>query len=218
MSETRIYLGGHSLGGADAYEYAYSRLVRGLRVDGIFALAPARPGDGVIGLRFCAAPGLEIRAIANRHDPIPTVPLDIPALGEDYAQPSPLEAIDEAPPPGSDIVFGRHKVALYVSGCRKLPQGEGPIALERAATEIARLYDDPDGWDWINPADGLYWGMIQINGARLMIRRGSTTRKDWFREDFDAVEIGVLGARMSRGFWSGVGPIEPLLDEVLATK
>ena len=39
-----IYIGGHSLGAAEAYEYAYSRVKRGLRVDGVYCLAPPRPG------------------------------------------------------------------------------------------------------------------------------------------------------------------------------
>jgi hypothetical protein len=137
-------------------------------------------------------------------------------LDEDYEQPWPLEAIDETPLPGSDIIFGRHQVCLYEAGCAKLPQGNGPILLGHAAHEIARLYDDPTNWSWINPVDGLYWAMIKINGARLMIRRGSHTRTDWFREDFNAVEIPVLGARMSRGFWMGVAPVQEKLDAALA--
>lgn len=216
MSECPVFIGGHSLGGADAYEYAYSRLVRGLRVDGLFVLAPARPGDAMITARFKATKGLTIRGIANVGDPIPGVPFDMAFLDEDYEQPWPLEEIDETPAPGSDIIFGRHQVRLYERGCAKLPQGNGPILLSQAAHEIARLYDDAANWDWINPVDGLYWAMIKINGARLMIRRGSTTKTDWFREDFNAVEIPILGARMSRGFWMGVGPIEEKLDAALA--
>jgi pimeloyl-ACP methyl ester carboxylesterase len=216
MSDSPVFIGGHSLGGADAYEYAFSRLVRGLRVDGIFPLAPARPGNRAITARFRATRGLAIRAIANRGDPIPGIPLDMAFINENYEQPWPLEAIDEAPPAGSDVIFGRHKVALYVAGCAKLPQGDGPIPLSRAAHEIARLYDDPTNWSWINPVDGLYWAMITINGARLMLRRGSQTKTDWFREDFNAVEIPILGARMSRGFWMGVGPVEEKLDAALA--
>jgi pimeloyl-ACP methyl ester carboxylesterase len=215
MSGVPIYIGGHSLGGADAYAYAYSRLVRGLRVDGIFALAPAQPGDVELGMLF-KSKDIDIRAIANRGDPIPGVPLDMAFIKENYVQPCALEGIDEAPAAGSDIIFGRHQVALYKRGCAKLPQGGGPIILNRAAYEIALLYDNPEGWDWINPVDGLYWAMITINGAKLMIRRGSHTRTDWFREDFNAVEIPVLGARMSRGFWMGVAPVEDKLDAALA--
>jgi hypothetical protein len=216
MTDLPIYIGGHSLGGADAYEYAYSRIKRGLRVDGIFALAPARPGDDAIGALFRAAPWLDIRGIGNHADPVPGVPPDLQMVNETYEQPWALEPIDEAPAPGADIIFGRHQIALYQRGCEKLPQGDGPILLSQAAHEIARLYDDPTGWNWINPVDGLYWAMIAINGARLMIRRGSTTKYDWFRENFDAFEIDVLGARMSRGFWHGVAPVEQTLDAVLA--
>lgn len=215
MSDTPIFIGGHSLGGADAYEYAYSRMMRGLRVDGIFALAPARPGDAELGKRF-KAQGVAVRAVANFGDPIPGVPIDMALVDEDYEQPWPFEGIDETPAPCSDIIFGRHQIALYVAGCSKLPQGDGPIALDSAAHEIERLYDDASGWKWINPVDGLYWAMTEINGARLMIRRGSHTRTDWFREDFDAFEITVHGARMSRGFWAGVAPVEDKLDEALA--
>lgn len=211
-----IYIGGHSLGGAEAYAYAFSRLRRGLPVAGIFALAPARPGDGVIGATFDATPGLTSRAVHNQGDPIPDVPFDMQLVDEVYEQPHPFEMIDEAPAPGSDIIFGRHKIALYQTGCAKLPQGDGPIKLSQAADAIARLYATAEGWDWINPVDGLYWAMTMINGARLMIRRGSQTDIDWFRQDFDALEIPVHGARISRGFWSGVEPIEAALDAALA--
>lgn len=216
MSEVPVYIGGHSLGGACSYGYAYSRLKRGLRVDGIFALAPARPGDGKIGLIFRTALPSRIRGIGNHGDPVPNVPFDMALANEIYEQPYwPLEEIDEAPAPGADIIFGRHQVALYQRGCKKLPQGIGPISLDRAAFEIARLYDSSTGWNWINPVDGLWWSMIEVNGARLMIKRGSCTLRDWFRDDFDAVEVDYYGARMSRGFVSAIAPISESLDAVL---
>jgi hypothetical protein len=34
--------------------------------------------------------------------------------------------------------------------------------------------------------------------------------------DFDAIQIPVLGAQMSRGFWSGVQPVESVMDQQLA--
>lgn len=217
MSDAPIYLAGHSLGGANAYLYAASRIARGLRLDGLFCFAPARPGDGKIGALIRSRGDVVIRALGNLKDPVPDVPFDMPLLGDTYEQPRwPLEAIDEAPDPGADIVFGRHRIALYVRGAAKLKQGSGPISLNRAAAEVARLYDDSSGWDWINPIDGLFWAMIQIDGARLLIRRGSHTAADWFKEDFDAVEEPWYGGKASRGFVAGVAPVKAALDKALA--
>jgi hypothetical protein len=52
------------------------------------------------------------------------------------------------------------------------------------------------------------------SGAKLMIRRGTASVHDWL-DDFDAIMIPVLGARMSQGFWAGVAPIESALDAQL---
>jgi hypothetical protein len=52
------------------------------------------------------------------------------------------------------------------------------------------------------------------SGAKLMIRRGSVTVQDWLN-DFDAIQIPVLGARVSQGFWAGVQPIESVMDQQL---
>lgn len=207
-----VYIAGHSLGAAEAYEYAYSRLKRGLRVDGIYAFAPPQPGDSELAKGLAAVP--TIRALRNRRDPVPALPIDIAWLDEDYVQPRAFEEINEIP--SGYGLFADHSMSLYLTGAQKLHTRGLPAELGEAAVWVSRLYlDDPAGWNWINPVDGLYWAMTVLpSGAKLMIRRGSHTAADWLM-DFNAIQIPVLGARMSRGFWSGVAPVESLLDAQL---
>src|ERR1700760_4103850 len=146
----------------------------------------------------------------TRRDTCPPFPADIAWLGEDYVQPRPLEQIDEKPASGG--LFADHAVTLYLAGAMKLPPAGVAVELGAAAVEIARLYSDATGWDWINPVNGRYWAMkVMPSGAKLMVRRGSATVLDWL-DDFDATMVPVLGARMSRGFWAGVQPIEAEMD------
>lgn len=213
MPDGDVYICGHSLGAARAYEYAFSRVKRGLRVDGIYALAPPNPGDSAIGAGLAQVP--IIRALKNRRDLVPDVPVDMPLIGEEYVQPRPFEEINE-PPIGLPTLWADHSVALYVAGARKLPQYGASVALADAADQIARLYQDATGWDWINPVDGDYWAMkIMPNGARLMLARGSVTLRDWL-DDFDATMTPVLGAKMSCGFWRGIEPVQDALDAQLS--
>lgn len=207
-----VYLGGHSMGGAEVYEYAYSRLIRGLRVDGIYALAPAQPGDSVLAAALARVP--VIVPLKNRRDIVPSLPIDIAFLDEEYIQPRPLVEINEMPTSGG--IFADHAVSLYLTGALKLPPIGVSVEIGPAAEQIARLYCDATGWDWINAVDGRYWAMkVMPSGAKLMIRRGTETPLD-FLDDFDATMISVLGARMSKGFWAGIQPIEGALDLALA--
>jgi len=83
---------------------------------------------------------------------------------------------------------------------------------------MADLYsdEDPAHWDWAHFVDGEFWGMRKLlNGAKLLIARGTATPYEWV-QDFDAAQTDVLNGRVSQGFWAGVGPIEPLLDAALA--
>lgn len=210
---SEVYIGGHSLGAAEAFEYAYSRIKRGLRVDGVYCLAPPRPGDSELAKGLVASVKVA-RALRNRRDIVPSVPVDIEALGEEYVQPYPLEMIDEKPTTFG--LFADHNVILYMAGALKLKPMGVAVEIGDAAVQIARLYTDITGWDWINPVNGRYWAMkVMPSGAKLMIRRGSATVHDWL-DDFDAVQISVMGARMSQGFWAGVSPIESEMDTQLA--
>jgi hypothetical protein len=146
-----VYVGGHSLGAARAYEYAYARVKRGLRVDGIFALAPPNPGDQTIGAALASVP--LIRSLKNGRDIVPDIPVDIKWLGEQYVQPRPFEELDERPASNDlDFLARWHHVQLYVAGAKKLMEPGGAVTLADAADQIARLYADPSGWDWINPS------------------------------------------------------------------
>jgi pimeloyl-ACP methyl ester carboxylesterase len=221
VSDHPVYIGGHSLGGQRTYQYAYSRLTRGLRVDGIYALAPPMPGVGVIGNTFRAHQAtMSIRGLWNQRDIVPRVPVDMELLNEEFEQPWTLIETDE-PPTAATRKFididPYHNIALYVAGAKKIPDDPGvAIKLGDAADLIERLYNTADGWDWINPVNGSYFAMkIMPNGARLMIPRGTQTALEWL-QDFDAFQIPVLGARMPRGGWSGVAAVQDQLDAQLA--
>ena len=213
-----VFIGGHSLAAARAWEYAYSRFVRGLRVDGVYALAPPNPGNRAIGmLAQKQPPNVVLLSLKNRRDLVTDVPVDIELLGEECVQPVPFTEIDQPPPAGDSWgVFADHHIGLYVAGANALPANAAAITLGDAAGDIARLYQSDAGWDWVNPVDGQYCAMRRYaNTARLMIFRGSVTEKDWL-DDFDAVQIKVMGAMMSQGFWAGIGPIIDRLDGALA--
>lgn len=214
------YIIGHSRGGSVAYLYAYSRLMRGLRVDGVYAWAPARPGNHVITDKFKAL-GLHARAfhnIADPVDPVPNTPLDLPLIDEEYEQPISFETFQQAPPSGDEWgLLASHHFALYQQGCKSLNQGYWSLSLNQACDLTARLYDDPvHGWDTVIPIDGSYWVTLSLpSGGKAAISRGSTTGIDWI-DNFKAWQIDRLGARMSAGFWVGVTAVEPELDAALA--
>lgn len=212
-NNTPIFICGHSLGAARALLYAYARVKRNLRVDGVYALAPPKPGDSTIGPWLNAIP--IALSVINGRDIVPSVPEDVPQLNEEYVQPEPLIPILEQPSPTDLNPLSKwHHIELYVAGCHKLKQ-YGEVTIGDASDQIAQLYQTNQGWDWINPVSGSYWGMkIMPSGAKLMIARGSVTLKDWF-DDFDAVQENQLGARVSSGFWAGIGPLMDQLDAQL---
>ena len=219
MSDVPIFIAGHSLGAARAWEYAYSRLFRGLRVDGVYALAPPRPGNHMISVEISAhSERLSLRSLWNLRDIVPAVPIDLELLNEEFEQPWPTVEITEPPTDPKYIdIDPDHNISLYVAGAKKIPDDAGvAITLGDAADQIQRLYQTTDGWDWINAVSGSYFGMkVMPNGAKLMMPRGTITAKEWLM-DFDAIQIDVLNARMSRGFWSGIAAVQDELDAQLA--
>ena len=211
-----VFFAAHSLGAARIWQAAYSRIKRGLRVDGIYAFASPNPGDKAIGqIIFANRANMTIRSLKNRRDIVTDVPVDIVLIGEEFVQPWTFDEINE--PSGETGLFADHHIRLYQAGARKVPDNPAAaITLADAVDEVARLYTDATGWDWINPVDGAYWAMkVMPGGAKLVIPRGSITARDWL-DDFDAAEDVVLGAKMSRGFWRGVAAVEPQLDALLA--
>ena len=218
MSDYPIFFAAHSLGGQRALQEAYSRVKRGLRVDGIYVLAPSQPGNKAIGqiLWSARAQFQSVRSLRNRRDYVPYMPISIKLIGEEFCQPWPMDEINEVVNTSYDIDPDHH-IENYVAGAKKIPDNPGvAITLGDAADLVERLYQTDTGWDWIHPVDGQYWAMkIMGNGARLVIPRGSVTPLD-FLKDFDAAEIPVLGAMMPRGGWSGVAAVEAELDALLA--
>ena len=213
-----VYIGGHSLGAARAFLYAYSRIKRGLRVDGIYALASPHPGDKAIGqILFAARANFQaVRSLKNRRDFVLRVPEPIAFIGEEYYQSWQLDEINET----VDMSFGLdpdHHIANYVAGAHKVPDNpSAAIKLGDAADQIERLYTDATNWDWINAANGAYSSMkVMPSGARLAIFRGTASFLEWL-QDFDAVQETVLGAKVSTGFWSGVAAVQDQLDAQLA--
>lgn len=219
MITAPVFIGGHSLGAAHAFLYAWSRIKRGLPVAGIYALASPNPGDSTIRQTLeshQAINGLTVSSLWNGRDYVPGVPIDIELFDEDYARPWADTEIYEVPPDRPIKLDAWHGIALYQAGAHKLPPSGAAVELGTGADLIARLYQTADGWDWISPVDGAYWAIkILPNGARLAIARGSVTLADWL-DDFDARQIVVMGARVSEGFWRGVAAAQEALDAHLA--
>ena len=211
------------MGAADAALYAHSRRVRGLRVDGVYLFACPRPGDGNVAasLSIIREGGAPVVSVQNADDDVTWVPFDAHAgeMGWDYVDAAPFTGIAE-PAPWSDFLidpfFCHHHIALYVAGVHKLAANGAAVGINQAVDEVARLYDTADGWDWINPVDGLYWACRRFpNGAKLMIRRGSRTGRDWLTEDFRFDQWDWYGARASVGFCAGIEPVQAALDAEL---
>ena len=219
MSDAPVYVIGHSLGAARALQYAWSRLRRGFRLDGVYAFAPPNPGDGAIGATYALPSFARVVKCSykNRRDLVTDVPVDLPLLGEEYVQPFPFFEMDEAPAPGDSWgIFCDHHIELYRAGARKLPKLGVALEAGDACDIVARLYKSLDGWDWVNPTDGGVCAVTRTPmGANVAVFRGSVTEKDWL-DDFDAWQSEVMGARVSDGFWRGVINNQPALDARLA--
>ncbi len=205
-----VYIAGHSLGAARASLYAFSRIKRGLPVAGVFLFGCPRPGDRAIRDTLAAIP---IRSIKNGNDPITDVPLDIELLGEDYTEPRDFEAVNA---PWNDSLpdwgpFNAHHIELYLDGCKTLPNNGTLLTVAQAVYDLYNLLGK---WDWDHPEDGRYWGMRRVGSDQILVSRGSTTPYDWV-ENFRVIQCAIMGARVSDGFWDGVGPIESLLDATL---
>lgn len=213
-----VFVAGHSRGGPGAALYAFSRLQRGLRVDGIYLFEPAMPGNHVIGQVLAQVP---IRfSTWNLRDPVPAMPIDLECLNEEYLQPWPTTELQEQPPLHDPWGWwADHHMFLCCQGVRKLPGFPGAaISLVDAADMVQRLYDttDPAAWDFLLPKDGAFWSVKSFpGGAKLAIARGTVTPQEWLL-DFDAVQEDVMGARASRGFWYGVVNAQDQLDAALA--
>jgi hypothetical protein len=194
---------------------------RGLRVDGVYALAPPNAGDSSIGRTveaYQAVNGLIARSLANGRDMVPDVPPDLAMFGEEYVQPWPLTEIYEEPVPGQPLSFDPwHAIKLYQAGAAKLAPTGGALTLVEAAALVAELYGTADGWDWKHEVNGAYCvGHVTQGGVRCAIFRGSDTLLDW-RLDFDFSKTVVMGAGLPTGFWQGVAGAESAgLDGFLA--
>ena len=109
--------------------------------------------------------------------------------------------INEPPPiTDTDTLARWHHIELYVAGVHKLPEHNNQLTIAAAVDQVARLYQTPNDWDWIHPIDGRYCAMKKLGDAKLAIFRGSVTVHDWL-DDFEAIQISELGAKVSKGFW-----------------
>ena len=213
-----VFIAGHSLGAAEADLYAYSRVKRGLPVAGVYTFGNPRPGNSALGTALAIIPVW--RAIKNGvgrfpdYDLVTAVPFDIEEM-LDYAQPAPFEVIDEAPAPDDPWgLFRYHHSQLYQAGCRKLaPTGpDTAVELVEAIDAVQDLYDGTGAWTTEHFVNGQYWAARRTaNGAMLVVFRGSTTDLDWIH-DLETRQIDLYGAKVSAGFWAGVGPCLAELD------
>ena len=229
-----VFIAGHSLGAGEAEECAFDRVKRGLPVDGVYVIGSPRPGNSVLGTALSKVPVW--RSIQNRvgphfpdYDLVTSVPFEAGPLF-DYSQIAPFELIAEPAAPNDTWgLFRYHHSFLYQAGVQKLsPTSSGAaVELTEAVDAIQDLYGGPGyaahdkaapagRWDVPNFVDGQFWGMrIMPNGARLVVFRGSTTRLDWWH-DFEFGQIDLHGAKVSAGFWQGVGASLGALDAALA--
>ena len=212
-----IIITGHSLGADNAVLYAFDRIKRGLPVDALYLFGCAQPGNAAIGDGIAPIP--VVRSIQNRVGPhfpdfdlVTAVPFEAP--GFDYTQPVPFETISEEPPPGDSWgLFRYHHSELYQRGVRKLLPLDGQIIA--AINFVQQLYDGTGNWETEHFVDGQYWGVQRLEGARVLVFRGSKTALDW-HHDFDFRQVPLHGARVSAGFWAGPAASLAALDAALA--
>jgi pimeloyl-ACP methyl ester carboxylesterase len=209
-----IYLAGHSLGAAHAALAAFSRLKRGLRVDGIYLFGCPQPGDKTIGRVLST---ISVTSLKNRRDPITALPADLELLGEEYVPVAPFLSVDQSPPPIDPWgLFADHHSELYAAAALQLPATPALVSISDAAAAVLNLYYETGLWSWTHFIDGQYWAVRSFpDGAKLAVARGSTTNLDWL-QDLDFNQTTMHGARVSQGFWAGVAPVEAELDQVLA--
>lgn len=213
-----VFIAGHSLGAAEATLYAYDRIERGLRVDGVYTFGSPRPGNSGLGSVLAKVPlWRSIRNDGGRfphYDLITAVPFDVEHL-LDYAQPAPFESV-AAMPVANDpwLMFGWHHSQLYQRGCRDLAASGAAVELTDAIDAVVDLYDGAGRWDVRHFVDGQYWAVRALNGARLLVFRGSTTPLDWMH-DLRTAQMRLHGALVSEGFWAGVGASRAALDRAL---
>ena len=215
-----VFITGHSLGAAEASLYAFSRVKRGLPVDGVYTFGCPRPGNSGLGAALAAVPVW--RAIKNGagrfpdYDLVTAVPFDVEEL-LDYAQPAPFEEIDVAPlPDDSWGLFRYHHSQLYQVGCRKLAPTGVAVELVEAIDAVQDLYDGVGSWATKHFVDGQYWAVRKMaSGAALLVFRGSTTELDWIH-DLETRQVPLDGAQVSVGFWSGPSASLVALDTALA--
>jgi hypothetical protein len=171
-----------------------------------------------------------VRSICNGRDHVTSVPFDWPLINEQYSQAAPFEMGNAPPKPGDEWgFFAWHHAELYQQACIALPASpfHVGVSLIEAIKAVLDLYGPPgkDGWPlgdwtWDNFIRGKFWGMREFPGGhKLLVARGTSNAAEWL-QDFDAVQedvtFGMSTARVSTGFWEGVGPIVPLLDQALA--
>lgn len=202
-----VYIAGHSLGAAEAALYAFDRIKRGLRVDGLFLFGCPRPGNRVIADHLL---GVGLKAsVRNGRDLVTEVPLNLELLGDSYVAPMAQTEGNAAPAPGDEWgPFAWHHIELYQRACRSLKMTE----LVPIVNVVAGLYYDPQAMDWLHPVDGQFWGACKARNASVLIARGSVTVLDWLH-DFDALMVPFHDARVSQGFLKGVLPIRDVLDQ-----
>lgn len=210
-----VFISGHSLGAARACLYAWSRIKRGLHVDGVYVFGCPNPGNHFLqnAVRYAQT----WRSIKNGHDLVPDVPVEFPLLGIEYVQMKPFEETNEPPHKGDTWgPFSWHHIELYQAGVAKLPPTGNNVHIELndAVNSCADLYANTGNWDMVHSVNGQYFGTRTINGAKLIVFRGSTTSLDWMN-DLEATQVTAYDSKVSVGFWNGVNPIATYIDSLL---
>ena len=116
----RVYVSGHSLGGARALILGGMLVAKGIAPLGIATFGAPRPGFARLSVMLNGG-GFPIRCYKNRRDPV----TDVPYLGGLYTRPVEQTRLDVAPAADDGGPFADHHMPLYLEGVRRLQDAGG---------------------------------------------------------------------------------------------
>lgn len=204
-----IWLGGHSLGAAEAADEAALLTLAGRPPSRVVLAGEPKEGGEQLRSVLHTIPDTAWHSYKNgdpaadilhlNHDIVTDAPPFADYLHRDDA----LRLITARPSSQhySDLgAFAWHHVSLYEAACP---------AEDRDVMEwVAKIYDRTrDGeWDFVGPVGPVFMGYKRLPEADLFINRGSITFQDWVRDLFavrlplDHDDLGPIHA----GFFDGV--------------
>ena len=163
--------------------------------------------------------GVTVRSYMNRdangHDRIDDVPFTF--LGQEYQHITQVTPIVASPPQNDPWgIFAYHHSTLYkaaIASLDPMPDVAAGVTDADIVDLAVGIYDYaeivPVPWDHYDSginSDGICWGLRALQGADIVVFRGSATLEDWIR-DFDCVATPWVHDRLGPvhpGFYLGV--------------